>query len=139
MDTDPSLKHALTTASQAHPPGVVRPASQLQQVILYHWDQGVSQLVVPAPLWKRVLCLAHDPPLDGHLAEEKTLDCIWRLFYWPGINVQVQRYSASCTECQLHQGWGKQVGTLQPMPIVNVPFERIGIDIIGPLILSASR
>lgn len=28
---------------------------------------------------------------------------------------------------------------LQPMPLVTIPFERVGIDIVGPLVQSSSR
>lgn len=72
--------------------------------------------------------------MAGHRAIEKTLERNCQCFYWPGINAQVKRYCASCAECQLHQGRGAKGGTLHPMPIVTVPFERILIDIVGPLV-----
>lgn len=48
---------------------------------LYRWVEGRSQVVVPTPLQQRVLSLAHDSPLAGHLGPEKTLAQIMDLFY----------------------------------------------------------
>lgn len=83
--------------------------------------------------------MAHDPPLVGHMGPEKTLARITPWFYWPGIRAQVQRYCSACRECQLHQGLGPKGGPLQPMPLTSTPFERIDIDIVGPLFQTSSR
>lgn len=102
-----------------------RPQFSLNNGILYRWVEGCSQLVVPTLLRKRVLYLAHDPSLVGHLRSDKTTDCVTVCFYWPGIRAQVQKYCASFRECQLQQEIGQQGGPLQPMPIIAVQFERI--------------
>lgn len=90
------------------------------------------------PLRQRILYLAHDPPLPGHLGpEKKNTVRITPRFYWPGIWAQVQKHCYACHECQFHQGLGRKGDPLQPMSIVSVPFERIGIDIVGPLLQSS--
>lgn len=52
------------------------PRFTVDRGVLYRWVKGYSQLVVPTPLRQRVLYLAHDPPLAGHLGPEKTYDRI---------------------------------------------------------------
>ena len=55
-------------------------------------------------------------------------------FYWPGINGDVTRYYRSCNVCQ------KMVSRvtilkvpLQSVPVVDVPFKRVAVDLIGTI------
>lgn len=76
-----------------------------------------------------VLTLAHTHPLAGHLGPENTLKRIRDQFHWPGINAEVRRFCRSCEVCQRTH--------LIPLPIIEVPLERIGMDLVGPLPKSA--
>lgn len=90
--------------------------------------------MVPTPL-------QHPPlqqPLAGYLGPEKTLARITDYFYWPGICAQVQCYCSACRECQLHQGKDLRGEPHQPMPLVYIPFERVSIDIVGPVVQPSS-
>lgn len=101
-EEDPALRFT-KTAAQAQPPlaSTKDPGFTLDQGVLYRWVEGKSQVVVPRALRHRLLSLAHDPPVAGHLGPEKTLACIVPCFYWPGIKAQVHKY---CLECRkLHQ------------------------------------
>src|SRR5678816_2418976 len=54
--------------------------------------------------------------------------------YWPSINQDVRRYVLSCDTCQ--RAVDKKVNYRAPMghlPIVDVPFNQICVDIIGPV------
>ena len=44
----------------------------------------------------------------------------------------MRRYCETCEECQLHGGRGGRA-PLIPLPIIGEPFQRIAMDIIGPL------
>lgn len=68
----------------------------------------------------------------------KTLGWVTQWFYWPGVKAQVYRYCESCQECQLHREHVPHGRELQRMPTVTVPFECVGIDIVGPLLLATS-
>lgn len=137
---DPSLWFALQGAQpESLPTEKANPWFSVDQGLLYRWTKVRSQLVIPSPLRQRVLYLAHDLPLAGHLGPQNTYDRITARFYWPGIKAQVQCYCTTCREYPLHQGhipWG---GTLQLMPIITVPFERVGIDIVGPLVQASTQ
>ncbi len=58
-------------------------------------------------------------------------------FFWPGIHENVHRWCAACCECQLVNPPATAKAPLRPLSFVEVPFERIGMDLIGPLERSA--
>lgn len=64
---------------------------------------------------------------------EEDLDRIQQGFYWPSLFHDVSEYSKSCDACQ--KSVGKKLATkakLIPLPIIDVPFKRIAMDIVGP-------
>ncbi|KAJ1125017.1 hypothetical protein NDU88_003457 [Pleurodeles waltl] len=92
------------------------------------------RLVIPQEYRKFLLTLAHDIPLAGHLGQMKTWDRLVPLFHWPRMSEDTKDFCKSCETCQAS---GKTGGTpkapLIPLPVVGVPFERVGVDIVGPL------
>ncbi len=54
-------------------------------------------------------------------------------FFWPGIHENVRRWRAACRECQLVHPLAYPKAPLRPLPLMQVPFERIGMDLTGPL------
>lgn len=114
------------------------PVFSLDRGLLYQWVEGKSQLVASGPLPAWVMSLAHDPPLACHVGGNKTLDRILQQFYWPGLQAQIQKYCAECREYQFNQNKVVQSGPLQPMSLISVSFEWVGIDIVGLLIQSSS-
>uniref|UniRef100_A0A674CNJ5 Gypsy retrotransposon integrase-like protein 1 n=1 Tax=Salmo trutta TaxID=8032 RepID=A0A674CNJ5_SALTR len=97
----------------------------------------VEQLLVPTRYRKTVLDLAHGHILGGHLGIDKTRDRIVRRFYWPGIQAEVARHCGECPECQVTAPRPAFRSPLVPLPIIETPFERIAMDIVGPLPKSA--
>uniref|UniRef100_A0A674J7S6 Gypsy retrotransposon integrase-like protein 1 n=1 Tax=Terrapene triunguis TaxID=2587831 RepID=A0A674J7S6_9SAUR len=98
-----------------------------------HTLEALRQLLVPQRLRRGLLHSAHANPWVGHLGREKTLQRVARRFFWPGIHQEVREYCASCPECQRAGPKGVPRAPLIPMPVVGVPFERIGMDLVGPL------
>ena len=93
-----------------------------------------EQLVVPKPLRAKVLNLAHNIPWSGHLGQQKTLDRIATRFYWPGVYQEVVAFCKSCPTCQLTSRSKRGMkAPLVNLPIIDVPFTRIAMDIVGPL------
>ena len=95
----------------------------------------VDQVVVPSKHRNEILYLAHNSGLAGHMGVKKTLSRIWKVFYWPGIRKDVAEY---CKTCDLCQRTGKPNQTIPVAPLIPIlhfgePFERILIDIVGPL------
>ncbi|XP_075777530.1 uncharacterized protein LOC142827202 [Pelodiscus sinensis] len=93
----------------------------------------VSQLLVPARYRRQVLDLAHANPWAGHLGREKTLQRIMQRFFWPGVYKEVRDFCESCPECQRTAQGGVPKAPLVPLPVVEVPFDRVALDLVGPL------
>lgn len=97
-----------------------------------------SQLVVPKAYRKEVLELGHTVPWSGHLGFMKTLMQISKRFYWPKMYTVVKEYCKSCPKCQLTTSYIPAYAPLNPLPVIDMPFERIGVDVVGPLERSQS-
>ena len=94
----------------------------------------MKQVVVPSEHRKHVMSLAHESIVCGHLAAKKTIDRITTSFHWPGITSDVTRLCRSCKTCQKTVPKGKVTKVpLGEMPIMDVPFHRVAVDLIGPI------
>ena len=89
-------------------------------------EEITTQLVVPKSRREIVFPAAHYNPMAGHMGCEKTLNRVMARFYWPGI-----------WECQLVNQTAIPRAPLQPLPLMEVPFKRIVMDLIGPFHQSA--
>ncbi|KAM9757960.1 uncharacterized protein ACNS7B_005079 [Menidia menidia] len=105
----------------------------LQKNILYRQQGAVKQLVVPKDAREMVLILGHSIPWAGHLGTHKTLARIKRHFFWPGLRTDVAQFCRTCPQCQLTSNKFPSRAPLQPLPLIDTPFERLGMDIVGPL------
>lgn len=102
----------------------------------YHGDEGspVQQLVVPKQYRTTVMQLAHEGLMAGHLGIKKTIERTLTDFFWPGLQADVQRFVRSCDSCQKTTPKGRIArAPLQSMPTIDTPFQRVAIDIIGPI------
>ncbi|XP_040071417.1 uncharacterized protein LOC120843961 [Ixodes scapularis] len=93
-----------------------------------------EQLIVPRDFQTIVLKLAHEGIMSGHQGTKKTTDRIQEEFYWPGIAMDIKRFVKSCDMCQrtIHRHMVPRA-PLGTMPIIDTPFQRVGIDIVGPI------
>ena len=92
-----------------------------------------KQLVLPEQCRALVLRLAHDVPMAGHLGITKTKDRVLQHYYWPGVFKDVADYCRTCEVCQRSQPRPPGRAELIPMPIISKPFQRIAMDLVGPL------
>ncbi|XP_055997762.1 uncharacterized protein LOC125654613 [Ostrea edulis] len=93
-----------------------------------------SQLIVPSKYRDTVMKLAHESIMSGHLAVSRTTARIQSEFYWPGINSDIRRFVQSCDVCQRTISKGKVSKVpLDKMPLIDEPFKRVAVDIVGPL------
>ena len=112
-----------------------------QNGLLYrHWvprgqpeEAAVDQIVLPKQCRREVLQLAHTVPLGGHLGKKKTTACVMRRFYWPTLHRDVSDFCRSCEQCQKSSHQKVPRAPMVPLPIIGEPFERIAMDVVGPL------
>lgn len=77
--------------------------------------------------------LAHDVPTAGHLGVTKTKDRVLQRYYWPGIFKDIADYCRTCEVCQRSQPKRPAKAEMVPMPLIAKPFQRIAMDLVGPL------
>jgi len=117
---------------------------EIQNGVLYkRWETPnlkniVLQLIVPKNRIKQILEEAHDSPSGGHFGINKTLEKIRKRFYWASCKQDVEEWCRSCKVCIAKRGPSEKGKS--PLQIYNVgaPFERVQMDILGPLPLSVS-
>ena len=94
----------------------------------------LRQVLVPKKLRNEVLRLGHEGILAGHLGIKKSSDRILTNFYWPGILGDIRRYCQSCDICQRTVEKGSvRKAPVQSVPWVHIHFDKVAIDLIGPL------
>ena len=78
--------------------------------------------------------LAHESLMSGHLGVKKTVDRVLTEFHWPGVQADIRRFCRSCDICQRTIPKGRVPAVpLGQMPIISEPFQRIAVDLVGPL------
>src|SRR6266487_1608673 len=78
-----------------------------------------------------ILFMTHNHETGGHFGMETTYNKIADRYYWKGMYDDTKKYIKCCDVCQRR---GQKGGKSYLNPIeVGEPFERIGIDFVGPL------
>jgi transposase InsO family protein len=93
-----------------------------------------KQLVVPSSLRQEIMDQMHSAFVGGgHYGFQRTIQRIRDRFVWGTMNADVELYCASCELCAARKTphRTKQVALLST-PVPSFPFERIGIDFVGP-------
>ena len=61
-------------------------------------------------------------------------------FYWPGVQADTRCFCQSCDICQRTTSKGKTVRVpLQKMPLIDEPFQRVAVDLVGPIQLATTK
>ncbi|XP_064475418.1 uncharacterized protein K02A2.6-like [Ornithodoros turicata] len=95
-------------------------------------------IVIPRHLRRALLQTLHDDPTTGHLGFARTYDRVIKRFFWPGMRRFISGYVRRCTDCQRRKHLpSAPQGLLQPIPPPAAPFQRLGIDLLGPFPVSA--
>ena len=103
----------------------------------YFWEEGkekkTKKLVVPQLLKDDILRQLHESLTAGHLGEKKTYDRVKERFFWYKYREFVERWCKQCDSCAARKmSTKKRVAPMQQF-LRGCPFERISIDILGPL------
>ena len=72
----------------------------LYRVFIGKSCETIKQIVVPKKYRNRLLAIAHDVPLGGHLGNKKTREKLLQNVFWPGIFIDVARDCKTCSQCQ---------------------------------------
>ena len=110
-----------------------RPAITLQSGVLVRKKEGVTQLVVPISLRRRLFDHVHAGPLAAHLGSERTLKQLQQSYYWTGMRSDVSDLYRRCEQCALSKGpLNHPQGKLEKV-ITGAPMDIVAIDILSGL------
>ena len=107
-------------------------------VLYYQWQTEDArrtrlQLVLPRSLVPDILSALHDALSAGHLGVNKTVERVREQFYWYGLQHDVEDWCRQCEKCARR----KSPQATARAPLVSscpgYPFERIALDIMGPM------
>jgi len=91
------------------------------------------KLCVPKSLRLQIMESIHADETGGHLGATRMYYLLSSRFYWSGMYRDVRRYVRGCKVCNLFRPKkGGKVGKMQTFRGITKPFERLGIDFIGP-------
>jgi transposase InsO family protein len=92
-----------------------------------------NRLIVPLVKVKEIIEANHDHMLAGHLGIAKTLARIKRQYKWPQMKQHVVLHVNSCLLCARRKSFGTTKAPLKPLPPVESVWERIAMDVVGPI------
>ena len=105
----------------------------LENLLIYRKTPIGNCLYVPERLKKQIMSEHHDGKFSGHYGNRKTLCKIKKKYFWPFMSRDIADYCRNCQICQQNKNRNLQIkANLVPM-VADLPFERLGMDIIGPL------
>lgn len=100
-------------------------------------DDG-RQRIVRKEDKKELLRAYHDMPLGGHFGSSKTYAKLRQKYTWRGMKADVGRYIQQCAKCQLNKGSRPTRMPLQFTQISKEPFDKVYVDVVGPLPISGN-
>src|SRR5215471_3598566 len=104
---------------------------------IYKGKDGNIRKVLKRYETEAVLQIMHDHPLSAHLAIKTTYEKIKERYYWPNMKKDIEDYVRSCDSCQRRN---KPTGKHELHLIkIKEPWYQIGIDIVGPLPITARK
>lgn len=93
----------------------------------------MTQFIVPEKLKPEILQLCHCSLLSGHLGTKRTKHTITRQFYWYEMRDSIKTFIQSCDICATSKKTNKTPRAKLGSCPVGVPWERVGVDFLGPL------
>lgn len=89
--------------------------------------------LVPKPQRSEIIRSCHDPPTSGHFGFYKTLFRLQEHYYWPKMRHDVLKFVRSCIVCGAQKTSNtSRMGLMGKEKIVNIPFQIIALDLMGP-------
>lgn len=117
---------------------------ELRDGLLYLKSEIGEVLCLPAALYEgrsiREILITEAHSLLAHLGAQKTLDLLRGRVWWKEMVGDVKKYCESCATCKRSKPSNqKPYGLLNPLTVPTRPWEKIGIDFVGPIPESKNR
>ena len=130
---DPTLAELWSSADQENSPYITKHGI-LHRQSADRLGEPIWQIVLPANRRQRVLDLAHSTPMAGHGGHKRTKYKILKHFFWPHLATDVKATCQSCDRCQkTAKRTHSRAPMVSPPPHITRPFDKVAIDVVGPL------
>jgi hypothetical protein len=97
-------------------------------------DRKGRMVVPPGEMRTEVMEACHDSVFSRHFGRAKTEGLIGRMFYWPYMSQEIQKYVSDCDTCQRVKPNNRAPhGGLQPLPVAEGKWLDITVDMITEL------
>jgi dUTPase len=109
-----------------------QPRLQVRHGLLLRTWKGFEQVVVPAVVLQEISQELHAGVAGGHFGRMKTLRKVQERVWRPGWAKTVHKVVQGCVTCAKAKRARKRTAPVKPIR-TDGPFERLMVDIIGPL------
>ena len=95
-----------------------------------------GKLYVPKsdPLILRIIQDNHENPAAGHQGRSKTIELIDRLYFWPTMRKDIEKFVRNCHTCRRAKtARHAPFGILRPLPVPSKPWQHISMDFVTGL------
>ena len=130
QDNDPDIKSIKASIISKGSNGIY----VLERNILFKKKSKLKLLVIPKNLISTVCTLCHDDMSGGHFGFKKVWPKIKNRYFWKSMYYDVKAWVKSCKSCAKRKTPKiiTKIG-MNPIGVAKLPFEMIGVDILGPL------
>lgn len=94
-------------------------------------ESGLYKWIVPMKERKRLIFSTHKG--CGHIGINRTANIIQRDYYWPEMDLEIRTILNTCRPCQERKSPGVRRLPPSQTTVTSFPFEKVAIDITGPL------
>ncbi|CAK9813799.1 Pro-Pol polyprotein [Anthophora plagiata] len=123
---DTTLRKIFEAFQEGHLDGYV-----VRNDVLFKEVNNEFLLVVPASMQTQIIRRTHE---RGHFSVGKTLLLLQREYWFPNMNLKIEKAIRNCVPCILaNKKQGKQEGLLHPIDKGDAPLQTYHIDHLGPV------
>ena len=108
-----------------------RKALRIRGETLYYFDKNDNYLSIPPNFKRKEIILTTHRDLC-HIGQEKLYAFLKRKYFWPLMKQDIRTQLLACETCAYTKNNDYGTTPLQPC-VMSFPFQRIAIDITGPL------
>jgi len=91
-------------------------------------------------LRRQIVVLCHDTHIAGHPGHWKTLELVFRNYWWPQMSRYISQYVSTCDLCLRTKPWRHSpVGELQPLSVLDAWWDMLSVDFVVKLLESSGH
>ena len=83
-----------------------------------------------------VVKTCHDSITTRHPGKNGTIELVSRYYWWPHMAGFITKYVEGCNKCQCYRKDRHATAPIIPHEVPEGPWQLIGVDLIGPLLMS---